>query len=105
EARERLRWDWHEFFQNYDIVLAPITPTPAFAHDHRSYGKRTLMVDDRETRYADQVFWAGLASLCYLPATAIPTGLNAQGLPIGVQIIGPEYADLITLGVARELEA
>ena len=105
EDRERIRWKWHEFFQDYDVLLAPITPTPAFKHDHRSFGERTLKVDDLEIRYGDQVFWAGIASLGYLPATAIPTGLNAQGLPIGVQIIGPEYADLITIGVASELES
>ena len=35
-------------------------------------------------------FWSGLASLCYLPATAAPIGLTAAGLPVGLQIIGAE---------------
>ena len=54
--------------------------------------------------YFDQVFWAGLASGAYLPATVLPTGLDAQGLPIGVQLIGPEYGDLVTIGIAEFLE-
>ena len=50
------------------------------------------------------MFWAGLASVAYLPSTVIPTGPDASGLPIGVQIIGPEYGDLVTIGVAKLLE-
>jgi amidase len=51
------------------------------------------------------VFWAGLTGVAFLPSTVVPTGLDEQGLPIGVQIVGPEYGDLITIGAARLLEA
>lgn len=105
EARTRLRWQWHEFFQRYDALIAPIMATPAFPHDHRPFGERTLMVDNAERPYFEQVFWAGLAICSYLPATVIPTGPSAAGLPIGVQIIGPEYGDLKTIGLAKLLEA
>ncbi|HEX7036798.1 MAG TPA: amidase [Pseudomonadales bacterium] len=104
EARHKLRWRWHEFFQRYDVLLTPIMPTSAFPHDHRRFGERTIRVDDREYPYFQQVFWAGLTGVAYLPSTVIPTGLDEQGLPIGVQIAGPEYGDLITIGVARLLE-
>jgi amidase len=50
------------------------------------------------------VFWAGLPGVSFLPATVIPTGVDDMGLPIGVQIVGPEYGDLITIGVAERLE-
>lgn len=105
EARHKLRWQWHEFFKGYDLLLAPIMPTPAFAHDHRQFGERTIRIDDRELPYFQQVFWAGLTGVVYLPSTVVPTGLTDQGLPIGVQVVGPEFADLITIGVARILEA
>ena len=49
------------------------------------------------------MFWAGLTGVAHLPSTVIPTGLNKDGLPIGVQIVGPEYGDLITIGIAEEL--
>jgi amidase len=105
ELREHLRWKWHEFFNNYDVLITPMMPTPAFPHDHRDFGKRTIMVDNQETPYFDQVFWAGLTGVSFLPSTVIPTGLNPQGLPIGVQIVGPEYGDLMTIEVAKQLEA
>ena len=105
EARHKLRWAWHEFFQHHDVLVAPIMPTSAFPHDHRPFGERTLMVDDLELPYFQQVFWAGLTGVAYLPSTVVPTALDDAGLPIGVQIIGPEYGDLVTIGVARQLEA
>lgn len=105
EARHKLRWHWHRFFHNHDVLVAPIMPTSAFPHDHRPFGERTIEVDDLELPYFQQVFWAGLSGVAYLPSTVIPTGLDGAGLPIGVQIIGPEYGDLVTIGVARALEA
>jgi len=105
EARTHLRWAWHAFFERYDALVAPIMSTPAFPHDHRPFGERTLMVDNTEQPYFAQVFWAGLAICSYLPSTVIPTGPDADGLPIGVQIIGPEYGDLKTIGLAKLLEA
>ena len=104
ELRHHLRWHWHEFFGDYDILLTPMMATPAFEHDHRKFGDRTLLVDNQERPYFEQVFWAGLTGVSYLPSTVIPTGLNDIGLPIGVQIVGREYDDLITIGIARELE-
>jgi len=78
--------------------------TSAFPHDHRPFGERTVQVNGKPVGYFEQVFWAGLASLAYLPSTVVPTGPDADGLPIGVQIIGPEYGDLITIGVGKLLE-
>ena len=105
ERRSHLRWRWHEFFKTYDLLLMPIMSTAAFRHDHRPMGDRTITVNGASQPYFDQVFWAGLASASYLPSTVIPTGLNGEGLPIGVQIVGPEYGDLITIGAARMMEA
>ena len=104
ERRTHLRWAWHEFFKRFDVVVAPIMATSAFPHDHRPFGERTVQVNGKPVGYFEQVFWAGLASLAYLPSTVVPTGPDADGLPIGVQIIGPEYGDLITIGVAKLLE-
>lgn len=104
DDRNHLRWHWHEFFNDFDLMLMPIMPTAAFPHDHRKAGDRTLLIDDLERPYFDQVFWAGLTGVSYLPSTVIPTGLNDAGLPIGVQIVGPEYGDLLTIGAARALE-
>lgn len=105
EMRHQLRWRWHEYFQQYDILITPMMATPAFKHDQRPFAERTLQVDNQERPYFEQVFWAGLTGVAYLPSTVIPTGLNDLGLPIGVQIVGPQYGDLITIGVAQKLES
>ncbi len=104
EAREKLRWAWHEFFEAFDVVLAPVTLTPAFRHDHSPNGERTIEVDNEVRPYWSQVFWAGLTGVVYLPSTVIPAGQN-EPLPVGVQIIGPAWGDRTTIGVARLLEA
>tara|TARA_B100000575_G_scaffold294379_1_gene309966 strand:- start:3526 stop:4383 length:858 start_codon:yes stop_codon:yes gene_type:complete len=104
ELRHQLRWRWHEYFKQYDLLITPIMATAAFKHDQRPFAERTLQVDNQERPYFEQVFWAGLTGVAYLPSTVIPTGLNDIGLPIGVQIIGPQYGDLITIGVAQKLE-
>ncbi len=104
EARTHYRWAWHEFFKQYDVMILPISATPAFEHDHRSFGERTLTINGEARPYFEQVFWAGLAICSYLPGTIVPTGPSADGLPIGVQIIGPEYGDLKTIGFAKLLE-
>jgi amidase len=105
EARTRMRWAWHEFFKTYDAFITPMMSTPAFPHDHSPMGQRVLMVDNTPRPYFEQLFWAGMAVNSYLPATVIPTGAVGEGLPIGVQIIGPEFGDLKLLGMAKMLEA
>ena len=105
EARTHLRWAWHDFFKTHDALITPIMATPAFEHDHQRFEKRTIKVDGVPQPYFQQIFWAGLAICAYLPATIVPTGLSADGLPIGVQIIGPEFGDLKTIGLAKLLES
>ena len=105
EQRTQLRWAWHRFFQRHDFLLAPVMPSTAFAHDHSPEDQRTVMVDGRPQDYFSQIFWAGLAGVAYLPATVVPAGLAPDGLPVGIQIIGPAYGDLRTIGLAQRLQA
>ena len=104
EQRTRLRWAWHRFFEQHDFLLAPVMPTTAFAHDERPFGQRQVLVDGQALPYFSQTFWAGLAGVAGLPSTVIPAGLSPDGLPIGVQIIGPAYGDLRCIGLAQRLE-
>lgn len=105
EARTRIRWAWHRFFERHDFLLTPVMPTSAFPHDHRPFGQRTVLVDGQAHPYFMQTFWAGLAGVAYLPATVIPAGQCSTGLPIGVQVIGPAFSDLRTIQLAQRLEA
>jgi len=105
EQRTRLRWAWRRFFDEVDFLITPVMPTTAYPHDHGPEGSRTIDIDGQRVPYFNQTFWAGLAGGVYLPATVFPAGKARDGLPVGLQIIGPAYADLRTIGLARRLEA
>jgi amidase len=104
-ARGQLRAQWRELFKNFDAVICPVMPTPAFPHDHSpEQEKRRINIDGKEYVYSDQMAWPGIANLPGLPATAIPTGLSPEGLPLGVQIVGPWLEDRTPLRLAELIE-
>ncbi|KDN88107.1 amidase [Kitasatospora cheerisanensis KCTC 2395] len=105
QRRELVRHQWRQLFAEYDAVVCPITPTPAFPHDHQPDPfKRVLDVDGTGYPYFDQLVWAGLPTMPGLPATAVPTGRSTEGLPVGVQLIGPMFEDRTPLKLAELLE-
>lgn len=103
--RMQLRLAWREFFRTWDVVLAPVAATPAFEHDHDPISDRVLQVNGNAIPFSQQLFWAGLASVSYLPGTAFPAGTSRSGLPIGLQVIADAYDDLLTIDFARQLVA
>ena len=66
-------------------------------------GARTLTSGGAERPYMEMIRWSAPAGACYLPATVVPVGLAPDGLPVGIQIIGPYLDDRTTLDVARHL--
>jgi amidase len=105
EKRHRMRLAWDAFFEDYDLMIAPVAQTAAFPHDQKTIRhERTIVVNNKKLPVVDQIFWAGYASITLLPATAAPIGGNKEGLPIGVQIIGPQYGDYSTIAFAKLLE-
>ena len=99
--REGLRMAWRDFFQDWDILLCPQMATAAFPHDHAPMGERTLAVDGDLQPYFQQLFWAGLITVAYMPSTVFPTGPSAEGLPIGLQAVSAEYEDRTCIEFAR----
>lgn len=92
-------------FERFEVIIAPISPVTAFPHDHSAFSRRKLRCsDDRKIPYDAMLRWIALPTVCGLPATAIPVGLSGQGLPVGVQVIGPRGADAKTLAVAQAIE-
>ena len=106
ERRLQLQKKWTEFFESYDVLLAPILPLPAFKHDHSPILVRRWNVNGEDrSAMIDTLFWAAFSLLTYLPATAVPAGrTQSQNLPVGVQIVGPYLEDQTPLEVAIMLE-
>ena len=104
-ARARLRAQWRELFGTFDAVICPVMPTPAYPHDHSDdQERRRINIDGKDFVYVDQLAWPGIATLPGLPATAIPLGLSPEGLPVGVQLVGPWLEDRTPLKLAELIE-
>jgi amidase len=104
-ARRRLREQWRMLFREVDLILCPPSPTVAFAHDHSPTNTRRLDIDGKEYPYYDaNLVWAELATTPGLPATVMPVARSEDGLPIGVQVIGPFLEDRTTLAFAALAE-
>ena len=105
EHRMQLAARWAAFFENFDVLLCPVTPTAAFAHDHSpDPDARTISVDGQPRPYLDQSVWPSLAAAAYLPAAVAPVGLSKEGLPVGMQIIAPHLEDRTAIDIARHIE-
>src|SRR5262249_15123747 len=94
-VRNHLRAAWAAFFGDYYVLLCPAAASPALPHDQSNKLDRfrTIVVNGKRVPASDQSFWNGLAAIAYLPATVAPVGFTSGGLPVGVQIIGPQYGD------------
>ncbi len=94
-ARTLICRDFENAFQQCDLMLSPTTPTTAF--------KLGANIDDPLTMYLQDIYTVSL-NLAGLPGLSIPAGKDAQGLPIGLQLIGKHFDELTLLQVARFLE-
>ena len=105
-ARRRLREQWRQLFREFDLVLCPPFTTTAFRHDHSMPpDERSLIIDNEPQPYiAAGVVWAALATAPGLPATVMPVELSEDGLPVGVQIIGPYLEDRTPIQFASLIE-
>jgi amidase len=106
ELRQRQRAIWAAFFQQYDVVLAPVMPTTAFPHDtDRPLAERVVDIDGVALPHFFAAAWVGAIGAMLLPVVTLPTGPGQSGLPVGVQVIGPFLSDLRLLRIAEAIEA
>lgn len=95
KVRALIAADFEAAFRKVDVLLTPTTPTPAFP-----IGEKT---DDPIAMYLNDVFTVP-ASLAGLPAVSVPAGLSADGLPLGLQLIGRAFDEETVLRAAQALE-
>jgi amidase len=101
ELREQLRAKLAAFFREYDVLLMPVNQVPAIRHDHTEpMTERVIDVNGRKASYYDLMAWISLATLSHHPATSAPVGRTREGLPVGVQILGPYLEDRTAIGFA-----
>ena len=94
---------WQAFFRNYDAFLLPTAFQPAFPHPTERFNTRVHLVDGRERKHEEMLFWISFATLTGLPATTAPAGHTRGGLPVGLQIIGPYLEDATPIDIADRL--
>jgi amidase len=83
-----------EFFGRYDAIVMPVAMVPAFPHvQDPGFNERMLDVDGRKIPYPALLNWIAIASVLHVPALAVPAAVTAEGLPVGVQILGPWNAE------------
>jgi amidase len=103
-ARIALQQQWAKLFREFDVVVCPSISTPAFPHDHTPVLERQIEIDGQKCSFFDQLIWPEIATTPGLPATAAPIGLTDNGLPVGVQIVGPYLEDRTPLAFAALIE-
>ena len=104
QQQRALRASWARFFSYYDILLCPAMRTTAIPHDHTpDVDARVITVNGEPVPYADQFAWVQAVGAAYLPAAVAPAGIAADGLPAGIQIVGPYLHDRTVTAFAQTL--
>ncbi|MFT0803719.1 Asp-tRNA(Asn)/Glu-tRNA(Gln) amidotransferase subunit GatA [Bacillus swezeyi] len=94
KVRTLIKKDFEDVFENYDVIIGPTTPTPAF-----KIGEKT---SDPLTMYANDILTIPV-NLAGVPGISVPCGL-ANGLPLGLQIIGKHFDESTVYRVAHAYE-
>ena len=102
DAQARNEAAWHALFETYDFVLAPPAPVLAMPHREGRVFDGTLTINGHEESAAAGLAWAGIATFPNLPSTVLPVGAT-DGLPCGMQVIGPRWADLDCIAAAKAI--
>lgn len=101
ETRGKIWLLFHDFFQKYDYLLTPCMAVPPFPVE-QNYPE-TIAGKKMET-YVDWFAPTFLLSLTSLPVASVPCGLDGQGLPVGIQIVGPQVGEEKVLALAKQMQ-
>jgi aspartyl-tRNA(Asn)/glutamyl-tRNA(Gln) amidotransferase subunit A len=96
KVRSLIAGDFAKAYEKVDAILTPTAPSPAFGMGDK--------MDDPIAMYLNDVFTVP-ASLAGLPGISIPAGLSADGLPLGLQLLGKAFDEETVFRIAGVLEA
>ncbi|MFJ7639778.1 Asp-tRNA(Asn)/Glu-tRNA(Gln) amidotransferase subunit GatA [Peribacillus sp. NPDC097225] len=95
KVRTLIKKDFEDVFEKYDVIVGPTTPTPAF-----KIGEK---VDDPLTMYANDILTIPV-NLAGVPGISVPCGFAANGLPLGLQMIGKHFDESTIYRAAHAFE-
>ena len=95
QVRTLIREDFTRAYNDCDVIVSPVAPTPAFNIGENS--------DDPLTMYLSDIFTLS-ANLAGIPGMSIPCGFSAAGLPIGLQLMGRHFDEATLIRVAHAFE-
>ncbi len=107
--REQHRAAWRAFFREWDVLLAPAINVLPYPHIERAWPPDasdltlTFTIDGRPVPYMQGLVYPALSTVPGQPATAFPAGISREGLPVGLQAIGPYLEDLTPIRFAALL--
>ncbi|MCC6198616.1 Asp-tRNA(Asn)/Glu-tRNA(Gln) amidotransferase subunit GatA [Candidatus Nomurabacteria bacterium] len=89
--RSLIRAELEKAFETYDAIITPTTPTPAFRIGEKAHDPVSMYLSD---------LYTVPANIAQMPALSVPSGKTTEGLPLGVQFIGPQHGEgtLFVLG-------
>jgi aspartyl-tRNA(Asn)/glutamyl-tRNA(Gln) amidotransferase subunit A len=95
KVRTLLRRDFAEAFERCDVICSPVTPSPAFRIGEK--------IDDPLAMYLADIYTISV-NLAGIPSVSVPCGFSREGLPIGMQLMGPALAEDRLLAVAHQYQ-
>lgn len=99
--RQELTDGLEAFFQKYDLLVLPVTPGPAIEHNPNH---EAILLDGHSINYWDYFYYPMCFNATGHPALTIPMGLNRDGLPVALQVVGPLHAERRLIEFARMIE-
>jgi len=95
QVRTLIRRDFLQAFERCDALLGPVVPTPPFRIGEK--------IEDPLQMYLNDVFTLP-SSLAGIPGISIPCGFTSEGLPVGLQVLGPHFREDLILRIAHHFE-
>jgi amidase len=103
-ARAEVRAVWREYFRDHDAFIMPANFCAAFPHTlAEDWSLRAIETNDGKRAYLDLVRWMTMPTLSGCPATVAPVGQTPEGLPVGIQIMGPYLEDATSIHIASQI--